>query len=102
MEFIIFFFIGGIILFVLMAGVAGWLGLGLAISGSNAQKKDEANADEILDRVFDGSSTVVHTPRDSKIGFDVLVKGATVRGYKLSHSEGPELARTHVFDKIDD
>lgn len=45
---------------------------------------------------------MVHTPRDSKIGYDVLVKGAAARGYKLSQSEGPEIARTHVFDKIDD
>lgn len=65
-------------------------------------EKDEENADTILDHVFDRSATVVHTPRDSKIGYDALVKGAAARGYKLSHSEGPEIARTHVFDKIDD
>lgn len=102
MEFLILMVIGGVIIFVIMICIAGWTALGLSVSGANAQKRDESNADEILDRVFAGSPTVVHTPKDSKIGFDVLVKGAVARGYKLSHSEGPELARTHVFDKSDD
>lgn len=102
MEIIIFPLIIGALFFIGLPLLGAWLGFGLFVSDEKQRKRDEANADEILDRIFDGSPTVVHAPKDSKIGYDVLVKGAAERGYKLSHSEGPEIARTHVFDKIDD
>ncbi|MCD1287289.1 MULTISPECIES: hypothetical protein [unclassified Brevibacterium] len=102
MEIIIFLLILGVIFFIGLPILAAFIGFGMFTSGENQRKKDESNADAILDRVFDGSPTVVHTPRDSKLGYDVLVKGAAARGYKLSHSEGHEIARTHVFDRIDD
>lgn len=102
MEIIIFFLVLGAIFFIGLPMLGAFIGFGMFASGESQRKKDEENADTILDRVFDGSATVVHTPRDSKIGYDVLVKGAAARGYKLSHSEGPEIARTPVFDKIDD
>lgn len=101
MGIIIFLLVIGVIFFIVLPIIGAWLGFGLFLSGEAKRKRDEGNADEILDRVFDGSPTIVHTPQDSKIGFDVLAKGAAARGYKLSHSEGPEIARTHVFDKAD-
>lgn len=101
MEIMIFLVVVVVIGFFIAVGLAGWLAFGLSAADSRKQKRDEENADAILDCVFDGSRTVVHTPADSKLTFETLVRGADERGYRLLSSEGDGLVRKHVFEKID-
>lgn len=99
MEIIIF----AVLILVAATFVAAWLGFGLFVTGEKQTKRDEARAGEILDEVFDGRRTVVHTPTTSKLRFETLVEGADARGYRLAYSEGKyEIGKTHVFERLDD
>ena len=90
-----------VVALLVLPALAGYLGLWAFLSGESKTKKDEAHAEELLDEIFDGSPTVIHSPQTSHLRFETLVRGASDRGYELTHSEGHEIARTHVFKKID-
>jgi hypothetical protein len=94
----IIFIIVIIALLVLMVIGAGVLTVYLSSNQSKMEKTDLEHKDEILDRLFNGAPVVVVEPKDSHLPFGDLMKGAAVRGYRHAHSEGGELARTHVFE----
>jgi hypothetical protein len=90
-----------VLFFVLIYGVAGWLGLGLFISDSNKQKKAEEDAPSILDKAFIGDDVVFKINSVSP-KYETVVLGAKARGYRLMNETNQTAsgsAKTLIFEK---
>lgn len=91
----------------LMFIVFGLMLLGLfgfvVLAGVNrGQKKSEANAEQILDDAFDGSSNVTFKINMQTVKYETVIVGAKDRGYKLIHQADNQYGpHTLIFEKVD-
>lgn len=86
-----------VVLGLMALGIFGFLILG---STNRAQKKAEANADQILDESFNGATDVTFTVNMSTLKYATVVEGAKKRGYKLVHqAENQYGPHTLMFEK---
>lgn len=75
-----------VVLLVLVAIAAfGLFGIAVLASTARAQRKAEANAEEELDAVFDGSPDVTYALNMRTLKYKTVIAGAEARGYKLTH-----------------
>jgi hypothetical protein len=95
---VVLFIVGAIFVF----GIAGWLGFGLFLSESKAQKKAEENSPAILDEAFVGDDVVFKiNPRSPK--YETVVLGARARGYRLINETQDVIgasAKTLIFERV--
>lgn len=90
-----------ILFFVVVYGLAGWLGFGLFVSETNKQKKAEENAPAILDEAFVGDDVVFKINCVSP-KYETVVLGAKARGYRLLNETATSssgLDKTLIFEK---
>lgn len=93
---IVLFLFGGLML----TGLGGFFGLFL-IGRSEKHAKALANAPAILDETFGGAQFVTYKVNAESLPFEVVVKGALERGYKIAAQEDvTAIAKTLVFEKV--
>ncbi|WP_433584546.1 hypothetical protein [Microbacterium hydrocarbonoxydans] len=67
------------------------------------QKKAEANAEESLNALFDGTPDVTFSGGWRSMKYETVIVGAKKRGYKLAHQAGdPKRTFTLMFEKAPD
>lgn len=91
------------LVFVLLLGIAalGVAGFTYLFRAEAAQKKAEANADALLDEMFDGRPTVSVQLHVKSLKYATVVEGATARGYRVL--DGSALTNgygTIVFERV--
>lgn len=80
-------------------GLFGFIVLG---SVNRGQKRSEANAEEILDKAFDGSPNVTFKITMQSVKYETVILGAKKRGYRLIHQADNQYGpHTLIFEKID-
>ena len=94
---IVLFLFGGLML----TGLGGFLGVGVAAFSKRQVKKAEANAPAILDAAFAGDPVVAVNVNLESLPYERVVTGAIERGYTLTaqHQLTPN-ASTLVFEKV--
>lgn len=94
---IVLFLFGGLML----TGLGGFFGLFLIGRSEKHAKKALANASAILDETFAGAQFVTYKVTAESLPFEVVVKGALERGYKIAAQEDvTAIAKTLVFEKV--
>jgi hypothetical protein len=85
---------------VVLVGAFG--GFAVAARSESKQKIHEANAEKILNALFDGSPSVVYAAPDISGGLKIetLVRGANENGYRLVSETGQMASRRVVFERI--
>lgn len=92
-------FITFLVLGLMAFGFFGFVFMG---SMSNANKKVQQNAEQILDDTFDGKETAVYkvTSIGGTLKFEQVLAGAEQRGYRLhAQNQDTEHLTTLVFKK---
>lgn len=88
-----------VVVFVLFGGGFVVLVFGGLFKVERDQKKAEANASQILDETFNGSTVVTFTPHMRTLKAETVLVGAIERGYKLTHQAGDQYSPM-VFEKV--
>lgn len=93
---IVLILLGGLML----TGLGGFFGLFLVGRSEKYAKRALANAPAILDEAFAGERFVTYKVNSESLPFDVVVKGAMERGYRIAAQEDvTDIAKTLVFER---
>ena len=93
---IVLFLFGGL----MITGLGGFLGVWMIDRSEKHARKALANAPAILDETFAGERFVTYKVNSESLPFDVVVKGAMERGYRIAAQEDTtDIAKTLVFEK---
>ena len=92
----VLFLFGGLML----TGLGGFFGLFLFGRSEKHAKKALATAPAILDETFAGERLVTYKVNAESLPFEVVVRGAMERGYRIAAQEDiTAIAKTLVFEK---
>ncbi len=90
-----------VVLLIVGTCAAGWLTIGMIVSGNKSKKKAETNAPAILDEAFNESPTVVFKINSKSPEYETVVLGAKDRGYRiLTQTDTSQITKTLIFEKV--